>query len=482
MRFVRRDVKLESQVVGYSAGNFGKNLLLGGLDVTLLYMLTDLLKLKPGAVGLLMTIVFAGDFVFDIAAGFVATWSRERGFGYRKLIVAGVIPCGAAFALLYAVPLAGLHSLPVLALVLLVFRGAYAIIDVPHNSLLARVAPDSRSRGRTSGYRLFFSSLASLATAVLLAPAVIAAARQGHMRQLALLGTVGAVAACLSLWLAAWSSMRDRAERPGTVSRKRIALLPKADWLLAGLIGIGILTGFAMPMFSRMAMYLCTYVYHRPDLAARLLLAMTIGQFPGVIIWTYLVRYTDKVKLLAISHALSAVAMLVFALARPDPRLLIGLSALIGGGLAGVYMFPWGILVDVIDFAEFRHGERREAAAVAVILVTAKASAAAAAGAIGWAFDRLGYVAGVAQTPAVLLGFKLLALGVPVAGSVIAILILSRMAVGDRAHARILRALAARRTRIDQGSSGSRGSTLRDEAEGRKTSSVGESRRPTAPG
>jgi GPH family glycoside/pentoside/hexuronide:cation symporter len=440
----RQSWRHEIQLVGYACGNFGKNLFLGGIDLTLLFMLTDLLGIRPARVGALMTVVFVGDVIFDIAAGFLVAHARQRGFGYRKVIVLGAIPCGVGFAALYALPWLGLHDLLVLGPVLLMFRAAYAVIDVPHNSLLASVAPDSRSRGRTSGYRTLFSSCASLALATLLAPAVLAAAGHGRTGDLALLGMGGAVVACAALWIAAWASRRDQ---PIAKPRAAIALFPRRDGLVAAMVAISALTGFASPMFVRMMIYMATYVYHRSDLAEHLLLALTLGQFPGVLLWTWLVRFADKVTLLTISHGVTVVALCLFALAGNRTELLPGLAVMVGVGLAGVYMFPWGILADAIDVAEFRHGERREAAMVAVVLVTTKASAAASTGAIGWALGALGYVAGQAQGPGVLLAFKVMALGIPVAGSGIAMVVLANMAMSDAAHATILRALDRRKRR-----------------------------------
>ncbi|MDE1918075.1 MAG: MFS transporter [Sphingomonadales bacterium] len=435
-------------MIGYSAGNFGKNLFLGGIDFTLLYMLTDLLGIRPTTVGALMTLVFIGDVIFDIAAGFVVAHARERGIGYRKSVVLGAIPCGVSFAVIYALPWLGLRNLPALVALLLTFRAAYAIIDVPHNSLLASVAPDSRSRGRTSGYRTFFSSLSSLAIATLLTPAVLGAASRARIGTLALLGIGGALLACATLWTAAWTSHRDRPPRLQPRHRRpAIALFPRLDRLVMAMVAIGALTGFASPMFARMMIYLASYVYHQPDLAGRFLLALALGQFPGVVLWTWLLRFADKTRLLAISHGVTACALLAFALADGHGTVMIALAVLAGVGLAGVYMFPWGILADVIDFAEFRHGDRREAAMVALILVTAKASAAASTGMIGWVLGAVGYRAGQLQASGTLLALKVMGLGVPILGSLIAMGIVANMTIGDKAHAGAIRALERRRNR-----------------------------------
>jgi GPH family glycoside/pentoside/hexuronide:cation symporter len=441
----RSELRSEFPLVTYSAGNFGKNLLLAGIDVTLLFVLTDLIGITPASASALMLVVLLGDLVFDIGAGWFSTWARQFGVGYRKIIALGAVPCCLAFALLYSLPALGVREFSLLAIMLLSFRAAYAIIDVPHNSLLTRVAPDSHSRGRTSGYRLFFSSLASLTIALVLTPAVVGAARQGLTVNLAVLGIVGASLSCLALWIAAWSQKRDLANEAVRTSVSRYALFPKLDRLFMSVAVVAFVTGFAMPMFGRMIIYLATYVYDQPSFASRLLLAVTIGQLPGVVLWTYLVRHAEKTTLLALSYALAAVGIGLFAMAGQRPDLLVAIAVLIGMAFSGVFMLPWGIIADMIDFAEFRHRERRESATFACILVIIKASGAASVGVIGWTLGRLGYVPGVEQTPHVLLAMKLMAFGVPLVGSLVAIPVLARMSVGHSAHARVLRVLRARR-------------------------------------
>ena len=435
-------------LVGYSAGNFGKNMLLGGVDVTLLFILTDLLHINPASAGAVMAVILVGDLAFDIGIGFVAAWLRDRGVGYRTLIGVGALPCTLGFALFYGLPLFGFQQFAVVVGILLLFRGAYALVDLPHNSLLARVACDSRSRGRTSGYRLLFSSLASLAIATLLTPATLAARTVDGSRWLALIGLLAAVASCLALWLSAWSSSQDQVIRSTRPKRSsQIALFPKPDRLLVGLLVLVAVIGFAMPMLGRMTIYLATYVYNRPALASHMLLALTLGQFPGIALWTVLVRVVSKTHLLLASHGLAMTALLLLSIVGPEPSRLLPVTAMVGVGFAGVFMFPWGIMADAIDVAEFRYRERREAATVALMLVTVKASAAAATGVIGFGLAWLGYHAGRPATPAVIWGVRLGAFGTPVLGSLASIIVVSKMAMRHSTHARVLRALDTRRAR-----------------------------------
>lgn len=164
------------------------------------------------------------------------------------------------------------------------------------------------------------------------------------------------------------------------------------------------------------------------------------GQLAGVALWIYLVRSHEKTELLAASHAVAICGVVCFWMAGDGAWPLTAAAALIGVGFGGVFMLPWGILADITDFAAFRHRERRETATFATILVILKAGGVASLAVIGAILGWLGYVPGVPQTGTVMLGMKLLAFGVPLLGSSIAILVLRRLAIGHQMHARVVRA------------------------------------------
>lgn len=121
MRCYLARVVADRHLIGYSSGNFGKNLLLGSVDITLLFMLTDLLGIAPRRVGVLMLMVFAADLVLDLGAGALTAWAQNRGAGYRRLIVLGAPPCAVAFALLFNLPLLGVNEITLIAAVVIFF-------------------------------------------------------------------------------------------------------------------------------------------------------------------------------------------------------------------------------------------------------------------------------------------------------------------------------------------------------------------------
>ncbi|QGP80139.1 sugar:proton symporter [Sphingobium sp. CAP-1] len=432
-------------MLAYASGNFGKALLFSGADLTILFLLTDVLGLGGTMAGWLMLAALCGDLVFDLLAARLVIRQRDAGRGYRWVVVAAAIPCALTFALLYAMPMLGARRIWMLALALLAFRGAYAVIDVPHNALMAQMTSDSRARGRLSGYRLLFSTASALVVATILTPLAQAAGADHGFGRLALTGLAAGALFAVTMILCAWASS-DHSNRSVSPAPGQDGIrVPLRDPMVMAMGLLALLTGFAAPSFARMVIHMGGYVIQRPDLVRSLLLTLTGGQFVGVILWTTLIGRFSKSDLLAMGHGVSVAGFLLFGLCLSWPAGLMGSAALIGVGLASIFMLPWGLLADAVDVIEWRHGRRFETGLFAFYLVVVKASGAASTALIGWTLGWLGYVPGKAQAAVVQAGMLGLGLGIPLAGGVAAILLMRRFDMDHAGHARLLVALAHRR-------------------------------------
>lgn len=438
------NISAEYRMVAYSSGNFGKALVFSGADLTILFLLTDVLGLNGAQAAGLMLFAVLGDLVFDLLAARLVLHWRAAGRGYRWTIALAALPCGAAFGLIYAMPVLGLHRGWMLAAAILIFRGAYAVVDVPHNALMAQINRDSRARGRVSGYRLLFSTASALVIATVLTPLVQQAGRARHFGALAFTGIGAGLIFALTMLLCVWGSGARGGNGTESALRGDRIAVPLRDPMVLAMGALALLTGFAMPCFGRMLMYLGTYVVDRPRAVTLLLTALTAGQCGGVLAWTALTYHFSKSRLLGAGHAVSALGLLFFALSIASPAGQVAGAALIGFGFASVFMLPWGLLADAVDVVEWRHGRRFETGLFAFYLVLVKASGAGATAMIGWVLNALGYVPGAVQPTAVRLGMFGLGLGVPLAGALLAMLLLRRFTLDHRRHARLLRALAWR--------------------------------------
>lgn len=442
----------EAQLVAYSAGNFGKNIVFASAELTFLFLLTDLIGVSGSMAGTLMLLVALGDLAFDLLAAEIVVHFQERSRNYASLLVMGAVPGGLAFALVYALPWLGFVHGTVLALALVTFRSAYALVDVPHNALMARISVNSRTRGRISGYRRFFSSISAMTIAFMIAPAVQEAAQRNDYGTMALTGLFVAAAFIVAMSACAFACrMGPGARQQGPVglpgSRDGLAV-PLHDPLVLAMLALGAVTGFAVPGFERMLLYMARYVLGEPDLVRSVLLATTLGQFAGVALWTPLAGRIDGSKLLIAAFALYAASLSGFWSAASLPVVRLAIAVLLGLAQTAIYMLPWGMLADVVDAVEWRWRRRFEAGLFAVFLVVVKSCGSASAAVIGYVLGLVGYVPGARQTPGAQDAIMALGIGLPMAGSLLAILLLYRFRLGHELHARLRRTLVRRqRTR-----------------------------------
>lgn len=80
-----------------------------------------------------------------------------------------------------------------------------------------------------------------------------------------------------------------------------------------------------------------------------------------ITLWNWLGRKTDKRTIYFLGAPLILIAQFgLFSLQPGQSHLMFGLAAIAGVGTATVYLVPWSMLPDVVDFDEARTGQRRE--------------------------------------------------------------------------------------------------------------------------
>ena len=387
----------ELRAIGYSAGNLGKNLLWSAADLTLLFILTDILGLPPGFAGTVMMLALVGDMVIDLSAGRLAAAAERYGIGYGHMLWVFAPACALSFAILYALAGAGRGDPAGIVLALVAFRIFYGLLDIPHNAMMPHVATDSRARGRVSGYRYIFSSIATLLVTLWLAPEVSAASLTGEAADLATFGVVAAGLSVLTLWIAAGCFRAPARRSDSPVGRVRILPRFSADYVK--LLALGLLAGGASAMFARSMIYYGTHYLADAGAAARILSALVVGQLAGAVVWSAASQRFDSRHVLALANAASALLVPGFLLLPPDLQPIGGF--LIGAALAGVFALPWAILSDVIDADDVRFGRRYEPQAVSLFVTVLKGGAAIGIAAMGWTLDAVGYDGAGSRSPAI---------------------------------------------------------------------------------
>ena len=190
------------------------------------------------------------------------------------------------------------------------------------------------------------------------------------------------------------------------------------------------------------APYLIVYVVKRPDLIGPLPGLFLVSSILSIPLWVRASKRFGKrdAWIVAMVGLASFFGSSIFV-GEGNVALLAVLFALAGisagcGGAIGLSM-----LADVIDYDEYRSGERKEGAYAAAQGFATKAANTMIILLSGFALQLSGFVPNVEQTPIAKLAISGLFAGVPFSMFLVGAILLSRFRLDSHEHARIRKAL-----------------------------------------
>ena len=192
--------------------------------------------------------------------------------------------------------------------------------------------------------------------------------------------------------------------------------------------GIGVLTPF-----------LVEYVVGMEEVVPAVLAAFMLAALAAVPLWVRLGRHFEKRRLWLFAMVQSGVGYgLLFWLGEGDWLLMVLSGVIAGSASACGNTLGQALKAEVIDFDEYRTGERKEGAYFAGWSFVSKLAAGVMVGLVGYALEWSGYVENAAvQTELTKNTMIVLAGGVPMVGYAIGALAFTRFALSEREHARI---------------------------------------------
>ena len=416
------------RATGYALGNFGKNILWSAADLTLLFLLTDVLEVAPATAGFVLLGSLCVNAVLDPLMGALADRLRSPLGRNGTLILIGSPICAAAFALLYGLPALGIQSVTVATAVIVLFRVGFAVIDAPHNALLASMGGDKRQRGLLSGLRFMFSSLATLAI-IGVVPAITAARDSGATDALALAGLFVGLASASAMAFAAWAARPwDNPEPRWSFAAARWTRLSYslASAQIVAVLGLILVANTGVPIFAKMILYHANYVVGDAARSEQMLVAMVIGQIIGIVPWTLLVRRLPSSTVLTIAFTgviMAAVAMATSGGATATVDMAI--ACLFGISAGGVYTLIWLPVADCADAFKRRSGVAAPGLIFALSIVAIKLGQGLGAVLTGLILTSAGYVPRVSTAADVGPTIAALQTAAPIVASLICITLLT---------------------------------------------------------
>lgn len=428
----------------FAFGDFAFNLYWQSAMLFLLFYYTDALDLPVGIAATIFMAASVWDGIANFIAGLLADRREPRG-GLGRLVAIGGIPLGAGFVLAYLPPLApGIWGLAGVCVGHILFRTAYAFINVPYLAMSARVSADSNDRAFVAGMRMLSGTLAAVVVALGTVPVGTAllgadSAANAYLGAALLFAVVGAaILAWVGLSYREADVPEQRAPVPVIAALRAIAANRAFVTLNLAMMAVIV----AVTILNKSVLYYFKYFLEDEGGGQLALASMSVVSAVSVPLWMWLRRGLGARALWFLASALAMAGLAAFALfdihrAGVMQAYLMAMQAMIVG-LNFVY---WAMLPNTIEYGERHGGLRVEGAVFGMAALLQRVAIGVATAILGFGFDSAGYVANVAQSDSTLLAMRLTIALVPLGFLALSCVLMALNPLGRGTHAQILKDL-----------------------------------------
>lgn len=352
--------------IAYGVGDLGNNVAYGALGFYFVFFLTDVAGLSPFWAGNIFMIVRMWNAVLDMVVGGLSDHTKTRHGRRRPYLLYGALPLGVAFALLWQVFFVGEVSMIVFYIFAgVLFSTMFSLVAIPYNALLPELSQDYNERTSISGFKMAFSFVGSLLSAMgvtLIVDTIYPGKvlyRQSYPVMGWLLGAV--VTVCILLCFAGTKErVQPTLQKPEPMLKSLRSLLRLKEYRLV--LGVFIFNMVGFDIIMALYIYFMKYALKISDDVSYLF--MMIPLVLAVIatpLWVWVSDKLGKKKAYIISAIYFVVPLLIcLFLPAGNIPLIVGIIALIGVGISASQTLTFSILPDVVEVDELKNGVRRE--------------------------------------------------------------------------------------------------------------------------
>ena len=416
---------------------------------------TDVLLIAPAIMGLIFSVSRIWDAISDPLVGYLSDRTTTSLGRRRTWILFSFVPIAIGFYAVFAPPvsLSGDALTWWMAASIIGFYSAMTIFFVPHMALGAELSNDYHERSRLFGLRHAFytvGSILSLGTMMLLLNEEFR--EGGDVRAMAEEYALYAIIAMSVLVLYAVVNLRERPEFQGRLNSSPTSAFrdvwqnPHARLLVI----VTFIENVGSSAIAVLTLYVTQYVVGAPLSAPFIILAYMLPSTASVPMWLPLSRRFGKIRVWMVGMALYGLAFggmffLPF-METVDARLTL---IIVMAGFAGLAAGCGGTIGpsvqgDVIDYDEYKTGERKEGSYFAVWNFTYKSALGVMLLLTGFVLEASGFVPNQPQTMTVQIAMVSLYGALPLLCYAIGVVLFSRFKLTEQEYS-VIRAELDRR-------------------------------------
>ena len=384
----------------FAFGDLAFNLFWQSIMLFLLFYYTDALNLPIGVAATTYMIASVWDGIANFGAGILVDRQHDR-FRYGPLLVVGAVPLGLTFVLTYMPPIAsGAWAVASVFGAHLLFRTAYAGVNVPYLAMTARVSADPGDRAFVAGMRMLFGTTAAVAVALATVPVgrwlTGSNAAQAYFGA-AVLFAVVATAILIIVGATYRESAQPHRPQPRDLRHMILSLVRNRGFVALNAAMMAMIV--AITVLSKSVLYYFKYLLNDPEAGQLALASMGLVSGIAIPLWMLLGRYVGLRALWLIAAGFGIIGLVVFSLIHFDGAstmqlFLVGMQVM----SVGLNFVFWAMLPNTIEYGERETGFHVEGAVFGMAALLQRIAIGIATAILGWSFATAGYVANVRQT------------------------------------------------------------------------------------
>jgi len=398
----------KARLLLFAFGDFAFNLYWQSVMLFLLFYYTDALELPMKVAATAYMVASVWDGIASFIVGVLVDRHRSAR-GYGTVLTVGAIPLSLSFILAYLPPSSS--SWLGIGLVFgghLLFRTAYAAINVPYLAMSARISSDERDRALVAGLRMLFGTAAAVLVALATVPLgqwlTGSSAAESFLGSAIIFAILGAM---ILLLVGATFREAAKVERPypsDVMTALRSLVRNRAFVMLnAGMMAMIV----AITVLNKSVLYYFKYLLNDPEAGQLALASMGVVSGIAIPLWILLGRVVGLRALWLFAAGAGMVGLAIFAAvdirgATSMQLFLIAMQVLI----VGLNFAFWGMLPNVIEYGERETGIHVEGTVFGMAALLQRVAIGIATAILGWSFASAGYVPNVQQGADTLAGMR----------------------------------------------------------------------------
>lgn len=402
----------------FGVGDFAFNLYWQSVMLFLLFYYTDALGLPMGVAATAYMVASVWDGIANFLAGVAIDRLQDR-IRYGRLLAIGGWPLGLSFIILYLPPpVSGVAGFAIVFAGHLLFRTAYAVVNVAYLAMSARISANAEDRSFVAGVRMLSGSAAAVVVALGTIPFGQAISRAQDAPHVYF-----ATAILFALLGAAMLTVVGCCYRDGEpgVSRAPMAIGPALRSLARNRAFVTLMAAMlamivAITVLNKSVLYLFKYVIGDPSAGELALAAMALVSAVAVPAWMAATRLAG-IRSLWLGAVAAGMGLLTLfaAIDVHGAGLMQAYLVAMQTVVVGLNFCFWALLPNTIEYGERTTGAHVEGVVFGAAALLQRVAIGLATAILGWSFTAAGYRANMVQSADTIAGMRLTVALLPLA-------------------------------------------------------------------